>query len=412
MNKEHENDDGTTVTMRAKNFRADAFVDAFIPKVQLDSEKLYDYNSFNRSVPWLSDISERYNIEMVLEDYSLKGKKGKRADLKMVVDKGEIDAKHVNIEVGDVTVRGGVNINQASGIPLVRGKLSVSKVDLIPFMGERVRTFPVERGNVASVWSNENVNFNYLKGYDLDVKLHIKQLSHQDFELNNLYALMKAREGIWKVSQAKASVWEGALDGEMSLDLTSVPIFSGAYAFKDIRAEKLLNAFASHKGVFGVMSLSGTLSTNGMNPLAWVLNAKSNISFNAHGVVLKGFDLASVIRAIPSVRNVGDVVNVVRLAVVGRKSSFKEMRGTLNVEDGIMYVPEIRLRSQHTVATMSGQMDIVKWAMDLQSRFALTTLSPDEQPALAMTFSDSIDDPVIDIDTREIEKFVAKRKLR
>lgn len=412
MNKEQGSDDGTNITMRAKNFRADALIDAFIPKVTLGSEKIYDYDSFNRSVSWLSDVNERYAVEMVLEDYSLQGKKSKRADLKMVVEAGVIDAQHVNIELGDVQVRGALNINQKSGFPTVRGKLSISKVNLIPIMGERVRTFPVERGNIESVWSNKNINFNYLKGYNLDVKLHVRELSHQDFELKNLYGVVKSKDGVWRLTQAKASIWDGSLTTDATLDLTSVPIFSGQYAFKDIRAEKLVNAVASHKGVFGTMSLSGALGTNGTNPLEWVQNAKSNISFNAYGVVIKGFDLASVIRAIPSVRNVGDVVNVVRLAVIGRKSSFKEMSGTFNIEDGIVYVPEIRLRSQHTVAAMNGQLDIVKWMINMQSRFALTTLSPDEQPALAISFSDSIDDPVLDIDTREIEKFVAKRKLR
>ena len=411
VNKEHESDEGTTITIRAKNFRADALIDAFIPKVQLDTEKMYDYESFNRSVEWLSHINERYMIEMVLEDYIIKGKRGKRADLKVIVENGVIDAKHVNIEVGDVQVRGALNINQKTGFPNARGKLSISKVDLASLVGERVRTFPVERGNTEDVWSQKNIDFNYLKGYDLDLKLHVKKMSHQDFELNNFYGVVKSKGGLWHLNQSKASIWDGSLTADATLDLTSVPIFSGRYAFKDIRAEKLVNAVASHKGVFGTMSLSGTLGTNGMNPLAWVQNAKSNISFNAYGVVIKGFDLASVIRAIPSVRNVGDVVNVVRLAVIGRKSSFKEMRGTFNVEDGIVYIPEVRLRSQHTVAAMSGQMDIVKWMINMQSRFALTTLSPDEQPALAISFSDSIDDPVLNIDTREIEKFVAKRKL-
>ncbi len=360
----------------------------------------------------MDNISKSSVFELVLGNYTYRGSRNNNASLKLTIAPKRIAAKNINIRFGDIKVRGQLGFSQIEEVPKLAGKLYVSRVKLSSMFDGEIKKTPVPRNNVLNVWSNDKFNFANIKGFDVDLELGIGTVDHNNFVLDNMRAKVKADNGAWVLSDLKGDLWGGKLtNSRLSLNILSIPEISGSFSLQEVDADKLINNILSDDTFQGSVTFGGEFRSSGPNPSAWAKNLNGSFILQGQDVIVKGFDLSGVVQSIPSVKSVGDVINIVRLAMLKRKTPFSDISGSFFAENGVIRSPEFKLRSKHAIGTMAGEINLLTWNMTLNLIFQFITLSSKDTPSLGVGFANSLDDPIVSLDTRSLESFVARKKI-
>ncbi len=402
------------ITMEVDNIKLDGMLSYLIPTSPKDLGAVgTGFEDVKRNVSWLAEFKHRILFNVVLPRYSLGGRTGtKPAAFIVKLEPNSIDFRKADIKLDDLEVRGNLKYTQLTRIPSVEGDIYLSYLNIATAFGKKMRLSPVARGNRQEVWDTEYFNVNFLKGYDTFVKVNIGNLLHPDFGMTNVTAILNSKNDRWNIDEFQGNIWEGQVKGAFVLDVSSVPGISAQLGIGAVRADRMMDALIGQPSFRGFINVNAQIATSGLNMVSWVRNSMGHISFTGQNFAIKGFDVASLVQTVPLMRSVTDVVNTARVSLLKNQSTFSVISGFFNIEQGVMSTPEIKLRSKHATGTLKGQMDLLPWMMDMSVDFALTTLDPANYPVLRILFKDSIDDPIINFDTRSLEAFIARKKIR
>ncbi len=399
------------VTLRVNGMKLDPIADLMTPE-EVAGDSKNNFEDIRRRLPWLDEVTERARVRLILQKYSLSKTKGDDSSMTIILSPRQVEVQKVDFTLGGISFKGDVKYNQDEELPLVSGRMKVSSLNIKPFTAENLRMKPVPRNNRRAVWNDKTFDLNFLKGFNTDMVLGFGALQHPEFNMKDVRMIVKSIDGRWNVRDFTAKLWGGSVNASTKLDVTSIPALNLTFALQNIRADQLVGAVAGHSNFKGTLSLNGQFSTSGINPYNWVKNGAGNFVMLGQNVIIKGFDVASMVQAIPSVRTVADVANVTRNALLKRQTTFSVVEGAFYMENGVFKTNEIKLRAKHSIGEVRGSMDAATWSMNLLIDFALISLSRADYPHLGVMFRNSMDDPEVRLDTRSLEAFIARKKLR
>lgn len=397
------------VTMRLRNVRMEPLAAFFAPitaKAATTDAQLLD-----RHLPWLSQLDKKIYLNLLFDDFTLGDRQGARSQFILSMAKDKVDFEQIDVNFTESKLQGTASFEQSGEVPHLVANLTLSDYDLNSLLGPALVKHPVPRGNRSEVWPLELFETSFLRGYDSEMKIRIDRAKHESFTLENVNLAATSTNGEWKIDDLSADVFGGKLAAKISLDMTSVPSFSSAFYLSNMRVEELLNSFAGFQGLRGTANLTADISSSGVSAGDMIRNMSGTMAFSGRDIVLRGFDLASLVQTVPSVRSVADVVNTVRIATLKGASSFSLVEGGFYFAQGSLGTQGVTFRSRHAIGTLSGTIDLLHWLMDASIQFKLISIVNEEFPIVSVIFNDTLDSPLIDLDTRSLEAWVARQKL-
>ncbi len=398
-------------TLRLSGMKLDPFAPLFIPTSQKDLKKS-DFEDIMRRLDWLDRVKDKLQLNIVLQNYSLSKTTGDQSTLRIILEPGKLSFKDTSFELGGIVISGALSYDQREEVPLIEAEMNISHFNLEPYTANNLRKSPVPRGNYQSVWSEQHFSFSYLKGYNSKLDIGFGLIEHPDFPMNNVRLVADSINGKWDIKSFRADLWDGSVKANGSLEVTSIPALAMGVSFEEIDSVRLFEAFAGHSNFRGTLSLNGQFSTSGINTHNWIKNGRGTFVTLGQNIVVNGFDVSSLVQAIPSVRTVADVVNTARVSMLRRYTTFALVEGGFYMEGGVLKPSELKLRAKHSIGLVMGQMDLVSWNMDCGIDFGLISLARGDYPSLGIRFKNSMDDPEVTLDTRSLEGFIARKKLR
>lgn len=398
-------------TLRVSGIKLDPFAALMVPTSKKDMQKS-DFEDILRRLTWMDKVKNRTKINLVLQNYTLSKTLGKQSTMHLFIEPGRLKFQDTSFELGGIVFSGGFIYDQREEVPAIEADMTISSFNIEPFTARNLRKDPVPRDNYQTVWSEEFFSFGYLKGYNSKLDLRFNRIQHPDFPMSNVHLSAVSTNGKWEVKALRANLWDGTLKISGSLNVTSIPSLAFSFALENIESVRLFEAFAGHDNFLGKLSLNGQVSTSGINTHNWIKNARGTFVALGQNLVVKGFDVASLVQAIPSVRTVADVVNTARVSMLRQHTTFSVVEGGFYLENGTLKSTELKLRAKHSIGVVKGEMDLTTWMMNCAIDFGLVSLARGDYPSITIRFVNSMDNPVIELDTRSLESFIARKYLR
>ena len=107
-------------------------------------------------------------------------------------------------------------------------------------------------------------------------------------------------------------------------------------------------------------------------------------------------------------RTAADVFNSVNLALVNGATTLS-VDGTVNMKNGVMKTPGIRVQSESIVGDLTGEVRLIPWTMDLSTQFQFPALASETAPTMTVQLNGAVDAAALKADTSSLEAYVAKR---
>ncbi|MFO1243022.1 MAG: AsmA family protein [Rickettsiales bacterium] len=399
------------ITLKTNGLRLDPFFSLFTPITQSFnvSDQLSDAS---RTLPWLNQVRRTFILTLNFDDFELGSFKGSQSSMVVTIAPKKINFDSLTLSAGELGINGSIGFEQTGNMPNVDIKLDISKLSLLPFLGTNLRKLDVPRGNRQTVWSQDAIDLSYLKGFNGFININVQRAVHPAFTMDNLRFDAENHDGTLTIKNMEGALWNGAMRFSGTLEASSVYSLQGSFYLDNILVEDMLKSLADVSSARGRMNISGQVATTGMNADGWIKNAQLNAVMKGAGIVFSGFDLQGLIQAISSVRSVADVVNTSRVSMLRSETMFDRAEGSVYMDNGVLKTNEVLLATRNAVGRIGGEVDITNWISNLIFQFQLTSLSTSEYPSVVMTVQDSADNPVIGLDTRSLEAFVATRGVR
>ncbi len=370
-----------------------------------------DFDTPKITLPWLDSMENTYRLIVVLEDFRLFDLQGSRSRLAVDIGPKKMGMSSVDLNLGDIKFTGDLNIDQTELIPVINADFYLSDFTVNSLVGKNFRKHPIERGNVLSVWEDDPLNVDFLKGYSGEFSMRFGTMHHDSFTAKDVQIEASSDEGIWKFNEFRAKLWGGNVLFKGGLDLTSIAAAKIDFRFKNIYLHELLSSMLNIDSIRGRININGSIDTGGISVNNLIDNMTANIVLAGNNIVIKGFDMAGLIQALPSVRSNSEIANTVRVSLIGGQTTFQSIEGAFYIANGILKTHGLTFRSKHAIGTMTGKANLVTWAMDYAILFRLPTLAVSNFPELTLYFRKSMDDPLIQVDTRALESFMTQRRL-
>ncbi len=361
---------------------------------------------------WLRDVQSKYALNLDIRHYIYNKKKHDSGKLALQVAPNKVTLSRMDLMLGDVGVKGDVQFDQTKEKPEINATLELSQLDISKFSGKTRVINPVPRGNRQQIWSKEVFDLTALQRFDGSFNVKISKLKHSVFNMDNVQVDIVAHEGRWDVKQLDGYLWDGTLQAQGSISFNAISSVSLAFTLQELPAERLLDAVAGLHGLEGPVSLSGQFAASGLNLADWMGSNKGAMTFRGHENTIKGFDLSGLVQMMPNVRTITDVNSKVRDSLLHNKTYVDTIEGSFSLENGVLQTNTLKMRSRDAVSTVAGTIDLGTWMMNMALQMKILTLARGDFPVVGIFFRDSMDNPDVSLDTRDIEAFVARRQTQ
>ena len=356
-----------------------------------------DYDTPKITLPWLHALENRYQFSIIFEDFTLYDQPGSRSRFIVDVAPEKMAFRSVDLNVGDIRFTGDISIDQSEKLPSVIADFYLSDFNVSSLFGHNFRKHPVERENVLSIWEDKPLNMDFLKGYNGRFHMKFGAVHHPSFESKDVELNATIEDGEWDITGLTASLWGGELDLKGTLDVSSIASAKMEFRLKNILLQEMLTSTVDIDALRGKMNINGRFDTAGISMNNLIDNMSANIVLLGNDIVVKGFDMAGLIQALPTVRSNSEVANTTRVALMRGQTTFSIVEGAFYIGEGLLKTHGLTLRSKHAIGNLQGSANLINWAMDYAIQFRLPTLAVADVPELTMFFRKSMDDPLLQV---------------
>jgi uncharacterized protein involved in outer membrane biogenesis len=398
------------IALKTNNMNLDGFLD-YIHSKDVSSEVETGYDVPKLFIPWLSGLANNYKVDLQLQNFNLYGEKGSSSKVIMEISRDIIQLHDIDFSWREMSISGDINITQTQRIPVIDCNIFISELDINNFIGRNFRRQPVERGNVISVWEDKPFNIDFMRGYDGQLNINVGELNHNSFTARNASLKTLIENGNWKISELSGDIWGGNVNAKGDIDVSSIISFNLDFLFKNIMIEELMESTFAIKPIYGRTNIYGNVDTGGISIANLIDSLRGQIILSGRDISIVGFDIVAMLQTLSSVRNINEVANAVRVSLLKGRSNFGTIEGSFYLDRGLLKSHGIKLRSKHSISTIKGQSNLVSWDMNYEMLFKLPTLSTMEVAEITLFLKESMDNPLLVVDSRNLESFMAKRKI-
>ncbi|NHI00779.1 AsmA family protein [Oceanimonas sp. MB9] len=284
----------------------------------------------------------------------------------------------VNMTVGSLALDGELNVNHAPDVPQIRFDLHTPLLDLEQLSAEwsseqggavsgaaatdNNAEVPAEGASLPPSVASSEPDLSILKTLDVQGRLSADQLKVQGMEMENLELNIKVRQGKASAEQISARLYDGTLNGTVSLNANPTPArFALQTELKGVDGYQLLNDAAGMDSLEGRASVDLNVTGRGLSSQAIKesLAGTSRVEF-ADGA-LRGINIAAMIRrAYAQVK--GQPVMEEQEA---QKTDFSALTADFAIGEGKVSTDNLRLASPLLRVRGEGETSLLNDSLDV-----------------------------------------------
>lgn len=279
-------------------------------------------------------LDGKINIgNIIYEKYRLSG-----LNVNIKADGEKLALSGLNVKFDDSQIKGGLGISHFSK-PLYTFDLDIDQLNLDKYI--------IASDKPAETKANTGdalIDLSALKALNANGSIRIGNLRYGKTKASNVRVDLKAANGIATIAPLSANLYQGSMNGSLSVDARNTPSITFKQDMKGIAIGPLLvdainNDMLDGKGTLNV---DVTASGNTVGAMKKALNGKSSLQL-ADGAI-KGIDIAGTIRNAKSKLNVLKGQSSIG-ADQTQKTDFSELSASFDIKNGVAHNEDLTMKA-------------------------------------------------------------------
>lgn len=206
-----------------------------------------------------------------------------------------------------------------------------------------------------------------LRTLNLDGSLRIGQLKVANVRSSNVRVDVKAHNGLLNVSPLSANLYQGSLNGSLSVNAAATPVISVNQNLTGVNIAALTKDAANFDTLEGRGNVGVNLSMQGNTVSAMKKAMGGNLSLNLADGAIKGINIAKKLRDAKSMLGKPQT----QAADQSEKTDFSELKATFKVAGGVAHNDDLSLKSPLLRLSGNGDINIGEDSMNYLARATL-----------------------------------------
>lgn len=398
--------------VRLKNINFDYFRDAWREKQKAGgAEDFFLQYDKGMRFNWLRKLRASIDFKTLVDGFTFMERDGSSASFRLYAKDGELGIYNVRLYYPGDVLEGSLSLDVKSEQPFFNVLLNSSELDTSYFSPN-----PDTETNAANVsvsqqrWPEGLIDMGWMEDMGGAIDLSIGTLKHRGKVFGSVKLQARLENSVLNLRSLTFNYWQGRCSMNGSLYGGKVPGIAVGFTLYSAELQDILQSLVGRDNITGKVSISGTLTTSGVNYLSWVSQSTADLILTGRGVNVSGFNLQGVADAVAVSRTSSDVVNNVNLALL-KGSTEMSIDGNINVRGGVVRTPGIALRSGSMIGNMAGEVHLVPWTMRLSSLYQFPAMTSETVPTMTIQIAGALDRPEMQVDTSSLEAYVAKRLI-
>jgi AsmA protein len=292
-------------------------------------------------------------------------------------------------------------------VPVIRYDLEIDQFDADPFMPKKTAE-DKEQAKTAKAAPEQPFDLSALKALNLEGSLRIGSLKAANVKVAQLRVDVKAKNGLVNVAPFSAKLYQGSMDGKVSLNAATYD-FSVNEKLSGIDIAPLLKDAANLDVVEGRGNVMIDVTTQGntVSGLKKALNGKAAMDL-ANGAI-KGIDLVKLVQGLQSLNKntKTDTLGVNK----NEKTAFSEFKASFKIKNGVAHNDDLAVKSTVLRITGNGDIDVGHDNMNYNAKVIFAKTDTGKTATLPVNVSGAFDAVKIKVDYSALLVDVAKQKL-
>lgn len=359
---------------------------------------------------WLRALKPIIDLKINMERFTFLDRSGEFASFRLYAHQNEFGLHNIELSYPDGVLKGNVTIHVREELPHLSLNLEIPFLDTVYFSadGEHFGDTWADPTTPEKRWSSNLFDFGWMIGVTADANLVINRLIHHNNEYSRFYMQSALAGEQLRIDRLSFERLGGKIDLSGTLTGGKVPGLSCSFTVFNADIVQILHTFSSIDSLTGRLSISGMMTTSGINFLEWIKQMDAKLVIAGRGVRVGNFNIVGVTDAVLASRSVAEVVTNVSKVLDSGSTDFS-VDGNLNLSNGIVRTPGIALRVGDIVGNLIGEWHLLSWKMALNAVFHMKTLQSETVPTLTVDAKGTPETYETRIDTTSLEAFVAKR---
>ena len=335
---------------------------------------------------------------------------GVSVDAALEASAGQLRVRGLEAAIGPARLSGDIALSLAGERPRVEADLRGGEIPvglLLP------RGAPAERqagasaaGPGAGRWSRAPVDLGIARVFDGTIRLASQAISWGAYRVDEPRLELALSDGVVAIDPLNGKLFGGELRLVARVDAGVTPRLGLEVDLSDADLAAALGGAAGIDVASGRFDLAGRFTALGRSQEEMISTLAGEGLVTARRGSVAGIDLGALDRELGrpgAVRSEG----LLAAALGGGATGFESAETSFGVAAGVVVATDARAELAAARATARAQIDLVRWRLDLESRFRLTGHA--EAPSLGLDLRGPIDAPRRELRGREFERFLARR---
>jgi uncharacterized protein involved in outer membrane biogenesis len=363
--------------------------------------------------PQLGDLTVRVkhpNFEQLAKEFSpnFKSSVTMRKDMDVYAafkQDGKIyTLSGLKAQLGQADLSGDMKFDMSGAKPFISGALQSGDLPLGEMLGVKAKdknTVKAQRSNSGGGmrWSRDPINVAWMNAFDADLKLNAKSLTYGTWNLTKPHMAFTLKNGTLDLTDLRSGLYGGtmAMTGKVVAPAQAGQALSlsGKTDLTGVSLESFIGSFSGSQLVRGkgTINLTSDITASGASAAAIVMDLNGKAATTGKDLVLQGFDLAAMSRAMVTSTK-GALANATKYldaTVSGGQTSFDTLDGAFTIKSGVVNFDKLDLVGKDATVTGTGNVNLPLWTIDLQT--VVQVFEPKDAPPLKNTFKGSLDNP-------------------
>jgi AsmA protein len=257
-------------------------------------------------------------------------------------------------KVSDSTIKAQVGVNGFTP-PGVTFNIDIDQLDVDKYMPQAAGK-PAAGGAAGGAGADKPIDVSALRTLRANGKLHVGALKMSGLKASNVLLTVKAADGQVAVNPLSANLYEGAMNGAITVNATqAIPAFAIQQNLKGVAIGPLLRDMANKDNLDGKGSVSMDLRTQGATVGALKRALNGGATMNLRDGSVKGIDIAGTLRDAQA--KLGALKGQqTQQADNSKKTEFSEMTGSFAIQNGVAHNNDLSMKSP--LLRVGGEGDI------------------------------------------------------
>jgi len=288
--------------------------------------------------------------------------------------------------------------------PAIRFDVDVDQLDVDQYLPKEAKG----KGKQQSA-PEEAFDLSALKKLNAEGGLRIGALKVMNIKLAQVRLDMKASKGMVNVNPLSANLYQGSMNGSISVNAQATPSFTINEKLSNVAIAPLIKDLMDFDAVEGYGNVVLNLTTQGNLVSALKKGLNGDASVNLANGAIKGINLTKLMQ---NAQNIGKGATTQTLGVSKEeKTEFSEFQASFKVSNGVAHNDDLSVRSPQLRITGGGDIDIGNESLNYTAKAMLQQTQGQDSLMVPVQLSGPFTDLKYKLDYTGMLEDLARRKL-